>query len=105
MNWQFWLGSLSAVLNILFIIDFASYAFTGLSLAALIFSGDHQSLSDFILTVYPEMTSWEFLAANGILLGVSVCLVLLSIWIAYASSGVIVDDSSCQCPKSGRARP
>ena len=100
MNWQFWLGSMSAILNILFIIDFAAYAFTGQSLAALCFSDDHESLSDVILTVYPEMTSAEFLAANGILLGISVILVLLSIWIAYASSGVIVDDSNCPvCPK------
>ena len=100
MNWQFWLGSMSAILNILFIIDFAAYAFTGQSLAALCFSDDHESLSDVILTVYPEMTSAEFLAANGILLGISVVLVLLSIWIAYASSGVIVDDSNCPvCPK------
>lgn len=103
MNWQFWLGSMSAVLNILFIIDFAAYAFTGQSLAALCFSDDHESLSDVILTVYPEMTSGEFLAANGILLAISIMLVLLSIWIAYASSGVIVDDSNCPvCPKSKR---
>ena len=107
MNWQFWLGSMSAVLNILFIIDFAAYAFTGQSLAALCFSEDHESLSDVILTVYPEMTSGEFLAANGILLGISVILVLLSIWIAYASSGVIVDDSNCApcvCRKNKEAK-
>lgn len=107
MNWQFWLGSMSAVLNILFIIDFAAYAFTGQSLAALCFSEDHESLSDVILTVYPEMTSAEFLAANGILLGISVILVLLSIWIAYASSGVIVDDSNCApcaCRKTKEAK-
>lgn len=94
MNWAFWLGTLSAILNILFIIDFASYAFTGQSLAALCFAEDH-SLADFFLDVYPDMSTSEFLAANGILLGVSVLLVLLSIWLAYASSGIIVDDSSC----------
>ena len=107
MKWQFWLGTMSAILNILFIIDFAAYAFTGQSLAALCFTDDHGSLADVILTVYPEMTTGEFLAANGILLGISVVLVLLSIWIAYATSGIIVDDSdlpgSCDCKKVAKS--
>lgn len=99
MNWNFWLGTLSAVLNILFILDFAAYAFTGSSLAALIFGDGSSSLSDVILTYIPDMTAAEFIAANGILLGISVFLVLVSIWIAYASSGVIREVSSCDCRK------
>lgn len=96
MNWNFWIGTMSAVLNVLFIGDFISYAVTGNSLASVI-SGDAGSLSDLILDVYPGMTSGEFLAANGILLGFSCVLLLLSIWIAYASSGVIKETSSCSC--------
>lgn len=99
MNWNFWLGTLSAVLNILFILDFAAYAFTGSSLAALTFGKGSSSLSDVILTRIPDMTAAEFIAANGILLGISVFLVLVSIWIAYASSGVIKEVSSCDCRK------
>ena len=101
MNWSFWLGTMSAILNILFIADFFAYAFTGSSLAAVCFTGEHETLSEIILTMYPGMSTAEFIAANGILMGVSVLLVLLSIWFAYASSGIIVDDSSCQvCPRS-----
>lgn len=102
MNWNFWLGTLSAVLNILFILDFIAYAFTGNSLAALTFGDGSSSLSDVILTYIPDMTAAEFIAANGILLGISVFLVLVSIWIAYASSGVIKEVSSCNCK---RVRP
>ena len=106
MNWGFWVGSLNAVLNVLFIADFISYLICGRSLAAWT-AGDVESLSDLLLDVSPGMTPSEFLAANGILLGFSVLLLSASIWIAYASSGVIVDDSSCACPRrstTGRRR-
>lgn len=102
MNWNFWLGTMSAILNVLFIADFVSYGITGNSLAAVI-SGDTGSLSDLLLEHYPGMTSAEFLAANGILLGFSVFLLLLSIWIAYASSGVIRETSSCKCDRRPKA--
>lgn len=99
MRWDFWIGTMSAILNILFIVDFMAYAFTGSSLAALTFGDGSSSLSDVILTYIPDMTAAEFIAANGILLGISVFLVLVSIWIAYASSGVIREVSSCDCRK------
>lgn len=96
MNWTFWLGTLNAVLNILFIADFFAYAVCGKSLAAFMVD-DSGSLSDLLLDVYPGMSAGEFMAANGILLAFSCALLLVSIWIAYASSGVIVEDSSCPC--------
>lgn len=102
MKWDFWIGTMSAVLNVLFIADFFAYALSGESLAALMFGDGSSSVSDLVLTYLPGMISWEFIAANGILLGFSVFLVLISIWIAYASSGVINDVSSCNCPKGGR---
>lgn len=98
MNWGFWIGTLNAILNVLFIADFISYLVCGKSLAAWTV-GDVGSLSDLLLDVSPGMTASEFLAANGILLGFSAFLLTVSIWIAYASSGVIVDDSSCSCPR------
>ncbi len=102
MRWDFWLGTMSAILNILFIVDFVAYVFTGESLAALTFGDGSSSVSDLVLDYVPGMTSWEFILANGILLGFSVFLVLISIWIAYASSGIIREVSSCNCPKGGR---
>lgn len=105
MNWSFWIGTLSAALNVLFIADFVSYMVSGQSLAAFSFSTG--SLSDLILQVHPGMTPEEFMIANGVLLGFSVLLLLLSIWIAYAAAGVISDDSSCACPRrstTGRRR-
>lgn len=101
MNWGFWIGTLNAVLNVLFIGDFISYAATGSSLAAVAFGGS-DSLSDLILTIHPGMTPSEFLIANGILLAFSVGLLTVSIWIAYASSGVVVETSSCSCRKVRR---
>ena len=88
MNWGFWIGTLNAVLNVLFIGDFISYAATGNSLAAVAF-GEAGSLS-------------EFLIANGILLAFSVVLLTVSIWMAYASSGVVMETSSCSCRKVKR---
>lgn len=96
MNWTFWLGTLNAVLNVLFIADFFAYAVCGKSLAAFIVD-DSGSLSDLLLEVYPGMSAGEFMASNGILLAFSCALLLVSIWIAYAGSGVIVEDSSCPC--------
>lgn len=101
MNWGFWIGTLNAVLNVLFIGDFISYAATGSSLAAVAFGGS-DSLSDLILTIQPGMTPSEFLIANGILLAFSVGLLTVSIWIAFASSGVVVETSSCSCRKVRR---
>ncbi len=98
MNWAFWIGTLNAVLNVLFIGDFIAYAATGKSLAAVAF-GDAGSLSDLILNVQPGMTASEFLIANGILLAFSVVLLTVSVWIAYASSGVISERSSCICKR------
>ena len=104
MKWTFWLGFLSMVLNVLFIIDFAAYAIYGKSLAALWFD-DGGSIADLLLQYYPEMTSAEFLAANGILLGVSVMLLLLSIWISYYGTGIIVENSSCECKCPRKVKP
>ncbi len=104
MKWSFWLGFLSMVLNVLFIIDFMTYALYGKSLAAISFK-DGGSLADLLLQYYPEMTAAEFLAANGILLGVSVMLLLLSIWISYYGTGVIVENSSCECKCPRKAKP
>lgn len=101
MNWAFWIGTLNAVLNVLFIGDFIAYAATGKSLAAVAF-GDAGSLSDLILTVQPGMTASEFLIANGILLAFSVVLLTVSVWIAYASSGVI-SERSCFCKRRPKA--
>ena len=101
MNWGFWIGTLNAVLNVLFIGDFISYAATGNSLAAVAF-GEAGSLSDLILTIQPGMTPSEFLIANGILLAFSVVLLMVSIWMAYASSGVVMETSSCSCRKVKR---
>lgn len=95
MKWSFWLALLSAVLNVLFIIDFITYAFYGRSIAAIMFDGG--SLADLLVRYYPEMTSGEFLAANGILLAFSVFLLSISIWIPYRESGVVVDSSSRRC--------
>jgi len=92
MGWPSWLAVFSAILNVLFIVDFAAYAFAGRSLAAIIF--EDNSLSDILLRYYPEMSSWEFLTANGILLGFSIFLLSVSIWVAYKDSGIIVDSSS-----------
>ena len=100
MNWGFWIGTLNAVLNVLFIGDFISYAATGNSLASVAF-GETGSLSDLILTIQPGMTPSEFLIANGILLAFSV-LLTVSIWIAYVSSGVVMETSSCSCRKVKR---
>lgn len=94
---SFWLATFSVILNVLFILDFITYAFYGESIAAFIFAD--QSLSSLLLTYYPEMTSWEFLAANGMLLAFSVILLALSIWIPYRESGIIVDSS---CRNGGR---
>lgn len=102
MNWNFWLGTMSAILNVLFIGDFISYAVTGNSLAAVTF-GDAGSLSDLVLDVHPGMTGSEFLIANGILLGFSVVLLTVSVWIAYASTGIIVETSSCKCGRRPKA--
>lgn len=98
MRWTFWLGFMSMILNILFIVDFMAYAFFGKSLAALCFE-DNSSLGDLLLRYYPEMTSAEFLAANGILLGVSIGLLLISIWIAWYEAGVIQETSGCNCKR------
>lgn len=102
MNWGFWIGTLNAVLNVLFIGDFIAYAATGSSLAAVAFGGS-DSLSDLILDIRPGMSSAEFLAANGILLGFSVVLLTVSVWVAYASSGTIVETSSCSCGRRRKA--
>lgn len=104
MNWTFWLGTLNAVLNVLFIADFFAYAVCGKSLAAFIVD-DSGSLSDLLLEVYPGMSAGEFMASNGILLAFSCALLLVSIWIAYAGSGVIVEDSSCPCSCIPSKRP
>ena len=104
MKWTFWLGFLSMVLNVLFIIDFAAYAFYGKSLAALWFD-DGGSIADLFLQYYPEMTSAEFLAANGIMLGASVLLLMFSIWIYYYGTGVIVENSSCECKCPRKVKP
>jgi len=104
MKWTFWLGFLSMVLNVLFIIDFAAYAIYGKSLAALWFD-DGGSIADLLLQYYPEMSSAEFLAANGILLGASVLLLMFSIWISYYGTGVIIENSSCECKCPRKVRP
>ena len=104
MKWTFWLGFLSMVLNVLFIIDFAAYAIYGKSLAALWFD-DGGSIADLLLQYYPEMSSAECLAANGILLGASVLLLMFSIWISYYGTGVIVENSSCECKCPRKVRP
>lgn len=104
MTWTFWLGFLSMVLNVLFIIDFAAYAIYGKSLAALWFD-DGGSIADLLLQYYPEMSSAEFLAANGILLGASVLLLMFSIWISYYGTGVIIENSSCECKCPRRVKP
>lgn len=102
MNWAFWLGTLNAVLNVLFIGDFISYAATGNSLASVTF-GETGSLSEVILDIQPGMSAAEFLIANGVLLAFSVSLLTVSIWIAYASSGIIQETSSCQCGRRPKA--
>lgn len=102
MNWNFWIGTMSAILNVLFIADFIAYAITGNSLAAVTF-GDAGSLSDLILDIQPGMSSAEFLIANGVLLAFSVSLLTVSVWIAYASSGIIEETSSCSCGRRPKA--
>ena len=104
MKWTFWLGFLSMVLNVLFIIDFIAYAMYGKSLAALTFD-DGGSLADLMVQYYPEMSSAEFLAANGILLGFSVALLLVSIWVSYYGSGMIIENSSCECKCPRKVKP
>lgn len=91
MDWKFLLALSSAVLNVVFILDFICYAFCGMSLAAAAF--DSASLSDLLLTYYPEMTSSEFLAANGILLGFSAVILSVSIWATYYTAGIVRDCS------------
>lgn len=91
-------GFLGMIINVLFVVDFIVYAVWGRSLGSLCFDGN--SLADFLLTYYPEMSSAEFIAANGFLLGMSVLLICLSAVVALVNTGQIVDSSSCR-----RSRP
>lgn len=98
---MFWIPALSAVLNALFLMDFVTVAFTGDSVASLIFGLNAENpVTAAVMQHVPGMTPAEFFLANAVVL-VFVCAVMtLSIYVAFYS-----DRRECYRGPSCKVKP
>lgn len=81
---MFWVAALSGMFNCLFLADFVTTAYTGSSIAGILFGTENPVVGTFTEYI-PGMTPWEFFLANVFIVTFVSIVMTLSIYVAFYS--------------------